>query len=44
MILQMAEAIAAFWREAPIQIFDHELIVGSMLCPKKEHRSSRNLV
>lgn len=35
MILQMAEAIAAFWREAPIQIFDHELIVGSMLCPKK---------
>ncbi len=34
-IIKNAEAIAAFWREAPVQIYDHELIVGSLLCPKK---------
>ena len=34
-IIKNAEAMAAFFREAPVQIYDHELIVGSMLCPKK---------
>lgn len=34
-IIQMAEAMAAVFRESPIQIYDHELIVGSLGCPKK---------
>ncbi|MCI8991603.1 MAG: formate C-acetyltransferase/glycerol dehydratase family glycyl radical enzyme [Eubacterium sp.] len=34
-IIKNAEAMAAVLRETPIQIYDHELIVGSLGCPKK---------
>lgn len=35
MVLQMAAAMKAFLSKGKVHLFDHELIVGSMLCPKK---------
>lgn len=34
-VVRTAKAMAAVFRETPIQIYEHELLVGSLGCPKK---------
>ncbi len=35
MIVRLAHGLRLFFENAPVYLFDHELIVGSMLCPIK---------